>query len=92
MKVLRNGRLICEKCGHIVFPDDGAPVAAYIQRMGEMSIFASGDPESHGQYCPGSFRFPFRYARGMLVLKFLMPFQRFRESPISEPLSFLGTK
>ncbi|MGA7047750.1 MAG: hypothetical protein WBY98_15930, partial [Candidatus Sulfotelmatobacter sp.] len=24
MKVLRNGRLICEKCGHIVFPGDGA--------------------------------------------------------------------
>ena len=26
MKVLRNGRLICEKCGHIVFPGDGVPV------------------------------------------------------------------
>jgi ribosomal protein L37AE/L43A len=24
MKVLSNGRSICEKCGHIVFPDDGA--------------------------------------------------------------------
>jgi uncharacterized protein (DUF983 family) len=24
MKVLENGRRICEKCGHIVFPDDRA--------------------------------------------------------------------
>ena len=24
MQVLENGRQICEKCGHIVFPEDGA--------------------------------------------------------------------
>jgi len=24
MRVLENGRQICEKCGHIIFPQDGA--------------------------------------------------------------------
>jgi predicted RNA-binding Zn-ribbon protein involved in translation (DUF1610 family) len=24
MRVLENGRQICEECGHIVFPEDGA--------------------------------------------------------------------